>query len=114
MFGPTPVTDVFIEASGAGRVITDVMSNCRFGARLAVVALHFDPIPTSFLLVLMKQLSIYGSFEYPERFEDALDLLARRDLSEVITHRFPLDDFASALGVLRGSKECGKVVITPG
>ena len=50
--------------------------------------------------------------EYPPRFEDAIDLLARRDLSALVTHRFPLDRFHDALAMLEGSKDCGKVLVT--
>lgn len=112
MFGPTPATDAFIEASGAARVITDILDRGRVGGRMSVVALHHDPIPTSFLMILMKQFTIRGSMEYPPRFEDAIDLLARRDLSSLITHRFPLDRFSDALDLLDGSKDCGKVLVT--
>lgn len=112
MFGPTAATDVFIEASGADRVIGDVLRHGRFGGRLSIVGLHYDPIPTSFLDVLMKEFTIRGSFEYPRRFEDAIELLARRDLSEIVTHALPLDHFGDALAVLEGSKDCGKVLIT--
>jgi threonine dehydrogenase-like Zn-dependent dehydrogenase len=52
--------------------------------------------------------------EYPRRFADAIDLLARRDLSPVITHRMPLARFDDALSVLRGAADCGKVLITMG
>ena len=112
MFGPTPGTAAFIEASGSPRVIGDILDHGRVGGRLSVVALHFDPIPTSFLMVLMKQFTIRGSMEYPDRFEDAIDLLTRRDLSPLITHRFPLDKFDDALQTLQGSKDCGKVLVT--
>ena len=77
-----------------------------------MVALHFEPIPTSYLLLLMKQFTIRGSMEYPPRFEDAIDLLARRDLSALVTHRIPLARFDEALAVLSGSKDCGKVIVT--
>jgi threonine dehydrogenase-like Zn-dependent dehydrogenase len=77
-----------------------------------VVALHYRPVSTNFLLVMMKQLSIHGSMEYPPRFEDAIELLARRDLAPVITHRVPLERFDEALALLRGSRECGKVLVT--
>ncbi len=110
-FGPTPATAAFIEASGSAKVITDVLDRGRVGGRLSVVALHYEPVPTSYLMVLMKQFTIRGSMEYPDRFDDAIDLLARRDLSGLITHRFPLDRFDDALGLLRDSKECGKVLI---
>jgi threonine dehydrogenase-like Zn-dependent dehydrogenase len=111
-FGPTPATGAFIEASGSGRVITDVLNHGRPGGRLSVVALHYDPVPTSFLLVLMKQFTIRGSMEYPPRFADAIDLLARRDLSALLTHRLPLEEFPAALALLEGSKDCGKVLVT--
>jgi len=111
MFGPTPSTAAFIEASGSSRVITEVLDHARVGGRLAVVALHYDPIPTNYLTVLMKELTIRGSIEYPARFADAIDLLARRDLSGLITHRFPLERFDDALTTLQGSKDCGKVLV---
>jgi threonine dehydrogenase-like Zn-dependent dehydrogenase len=62
--------------------------------------------------VLMKQFTIRGSFEYPPRFEDAIELLARRDLSGLITHTLPLEEFARGIEILEGSKDCGKVMIT--
>jgi threonine dehydrogenase-like Zn-dependent dehydrogenase len=114
MFGPTAATDVFIEASGADNVIGDVLQNGRVGGRLAIVALHYRPVPTNYVNVLMKQFTIRGSMEYPERFEDAIELLARRDLSGLITHTMPLEEFGQGLAVLEGSKDCGKVMITMG
>ena len=66
------------------------------------MALHYEPCPTSFLMVLMKEFTIRGSMEYPARFADAIDLLARRDLSALITHRFPLEQFDDALGCAAG------------
>ena len=114
MFGPTPATNAFIEASGADQVIGDVIQHGRVGGRLSVVALHYRAVPTNFLMILMKQLTIRGSMEYPPRFEDAIELLARRDLSSLITNRFTLEEFERGLELLNGSKDCGKVMITMG
>lgn len=111
MFGPTPTTAGFIEASGSARVITDIIAKAAVGARLAVVALHYEPVQTSYLHVLMKELTIRGSFEYPARFDDAIDLLARRDFTSLLTHRYPLERFDEALDLLQRSKDCGKVLI---
>jgi len=113
MFGPTPATDAFIEASGAPSVITEVIDRGRSGGRLSVVALHYESIPVNFLTVLMKQFTIRGSMEYPARFADTIDLLARRDLSPMVTHRFGLDDFGAALDALANDPDCGKVLVTP-
>lgn len=113
MFGPTPATTAFIEATGVAAVLTSIIERGAPGGRLAVVALHYAPIPTSFLTLLMKQFTIRGSMEYPDRFEDAVDLLARQDLSALTTHRFPLTELDDALGLLVESKDCGKVCIDP-
>ncbi len=113
-FGPTAATDVFIEASGADSVIGDVLQHGRVDGRLVVVALHYRPVPTSYVNLLMKQFTVRGSMEYPERFEDAVELLARRDLSGLVTHTLPLEEFGAGLAVLEGSRDCGKVMITMG
>jgi (R,R)-butanediol dehydrogenase / meso-butanediol dehydrogenase / diacetyl reductase len=112
MFGPTPATDVYIEASGSDRVIGDILEHGRAGGRMSLVAVHYQPVPTNYVAVLMKQFTIRGSFEYPPRFEDALELLDRRDLSALVTHTLPLEEFGLGLDLLEGSKDCGKVMIT--
>ena len=114
MLGDTAATDVFIEASGADTVIGDVLQNGRVDGRLVVVALHYRPVETNYLNVLMKQFTIRGSMEYPERFEDAVELLSRRDLSCLVTHTMSLEEFGDGLSILEGSKDCGKVMITMG
>jgi threonine dehydrogenase-like Zn-dependent dehydrogenase len=111
-YGHAPATDAFIEASGSDAVLTGIIDRAGPGARISVVALHYQPVPVNFLGVLMKELTIRGSMEYPARFADAVDLLARRDLSALITHRFPLDRVDAALALLGDSRECGKVMVT--
>jgi threonine dehydrogenase-like Zn-dependent dehydrogenase len=111
-FGATPRTSVFIEASGSDKVLGTIIDRAGRGSRISVVALHYTPVPVNFLSVLMKELTIRGSMEYPARFADAIDLLARRDLSAMITDRFPLDQVDQALTMLAESRECGKVMIT--
>ena len=111
-FGPTTATNVYIEASGSDDVIAEVLNNGPVGGRLVVVALHYRPVKTNYVALVMKQFTIRGSIEYPTRFEDAIELLSRRDLSGVITHSFVLEEFGKGLAVLEGSTECGKVMIT--
>ena len=111
MFGHSAATNGFIEASGATKVLTDIIDRAGVGAHISVVALHYNPVPVNFLNVLMKELVIRGSINYPARFSDAIELLQRRDLSALITDRFPLSEIDKALEVLEGSKECGKVMI---
>jgi threonine dehydrogenase-like Zn-dependent dehydrogenase len=114
MYGPTAATDAFIEASGSDRVIEEILRHGRFGGRMSVVALHYAPVPTNYVDILMKQFTIRGSFEYPPRFEDAIELLARRDLSHLITHTVTLEHYGRGLELLEGSKDCGKVMVLVG
>jgi (R,R)-butanediol dehydrogenase / meso-butanediol dehydrogenase / diacetyl reductase len=114
MFGATPATDAYIEASGADRVIGEILENGRVGGRMSLVGVHYRPVPTNYVMVLMKQFTIKGSFEYPPRFEDAIEMLDRRDLSGLISHTMPLEEFDRAVALLEGSRECGKVMISPG
>ena len=104
-------TDAYLEASGAAPVIPQILQQARGGARLSVVALHDGEIPVNFLLVMMKQLTIRGAMEYPEDYRETLALLGRRDLSPMISHRFPLERFHEALEVARDPSAGGKVMI---
>ncbi|MFM8599659.1 MAG: zinc-binding dehydrogenase [Mycobacterium sp.] len=113
-YGWAPGTDAFIEASGSDDVLGSIIDRAGRHSRVSVVALHYNPVPVNFLSVLMKELTIRGSIEYPDRFADAVDLLARRDLSALITDRFPLSRIGDALELLAASKECGKVMIETG
>jgi (R,R)-butanediol dehydrogenase / meso-butanediol dehydrogenase / diacetyl reductase len=110
---PMAATDAYVEASGAAPVIGEILSHAKAEARLSVVALHRQPVPVSFLLVMLKQLTLRGAMEYPADFSQTLALLGRRDLSPLITHRFPLARFAEALAVARDASAGGKVMIEP-
>ena len=108
---PMAGTDVFIEASGAGKVITDVLQSSKAESRLTVVALHEQPVNVSFLWVMMKQLTIRGAMEYPADYTDAIELLRRWDLSPMITHRFPLERIGEAIEVATDPSAGGKVMV---
>lgn len=111
MGAPVAASDAFIEASGASSVIGDVIAHARPEARLAVVALHRAPVEVNFLLVMMKQLTLRGAMEYPDDYQDMIRLLERRDLSGMITHRFPLSRFPEALAIARDPEAGGKIMI---
>jgi len=111
MGAPMAGTDAYIEASGAGKVITDVLQNAKSESRLTVVALHEQSVNISFLWVMMKQLTIRGAMEYPADYRDAVELLTRWDLSPMITHRFPLERIGDAVEVAMDPSAGGKVMV---
>ena len=111
---PMAATDAYVEASGAAPVIPDILQHAKGEARLSVVALHGAAIPVNFLLVMIKQLTIRGAMEYPKDYSDTLELLARWDLSPMISHRFPLERFPEAFEIARDPQAGGKVLIEIG
>ncbi len=94
-------------------VVRAVLDNAKPIARLSVVALHYDDIPVSFLMVLMKQFTICGAMEYPARFEAPSSCWLGKILAPMITHRYSLDRLRRTRSRRSdGSRECGKVMIT--
>ncbi len=65
----------------------------------------------SFLLVMMKQMTIVGSMAQPNDWNDMIGMLGDADLSAMITHRFPLDRFDEGLAVAQNPDAGGKVMI---
>jgi threonine dehydrogenase-like Zn-dependent dehydrogenase len=111
MGAPMAASDAYIECTGVAGVIGQILGNAKAKARLSVVALHRQEVPVSFLLVMMKELTIRGAMEYPDRFEAMLELLERRDLSAMISHHFPLERFDEAFATARDPNACGKVIV---
>ncbi|MBW2425600.1 MAG: zinc-binding dehydrogenase [Deltaproteobacteria bacterium] len=108
---PLVGTEVFIEATGARPLLEQLIDKARPGARISIVALHRETVPISFMTVMMKQLTLQGAMEYPERFENMIELLTRRDLTPMITHRFSLDDFLEAFSLARSPEAGAKIMI---
>jgi len=108
---PAPGSDAYIEASGAAVVLTGIIGRAKANARVAIVALHREPIPVSFLLVMSKQLTLAGSMCYPDDYTEMIDVLTQVDLTPIITHRFPLERFGEAFAVARDSSAGAKVLI---
>jgi threonine dehydrogenase-like Zn-dependent dehydrogenase len=108
---PQPATEVFIEASGAAAVLGQIIGSARPEARLVVVALHREDVPVSFLNVLMRELTIRGSMEYPADFTRMIAMLERNDLGAMISDRFGLDDALDALALADSGRSAGKIVV---
>ena len=74
---PLVGTNVFIEATGSGALLEQVVARCAPATRVSVVALHRKPVSIDFMTVLMKQMTLVGAMEYPERYEQMLELIER-------------------------------------
>jgi (R,R)-butanediol dehydrogenase/meso-butanediol dehydrogenase/diacetyl reductase len=114
IFGwPTVGTDVFIEASGAARVIPDIIGMARFQASLIVVAVHHQPVPINFQMALGKELTISMSLAYPDEFGEVVSVLqsGRVDVEPLISHQFAFDDVLSAFDTAKNIDLAAKVMV---
>ncbi len=110
---PVVGTDIFIDAAGANSIVKSVLDVCKQGARLIVAGLHRTPVDIDLMMVLMKELSITGSMAYPTEFPEVLDMLesSDMDLSAMVSHHFPLDEFDKAFAVARSPESGAKIII---
>ena len=111
---PMVGTDVYVDAAGHAPLVGEIVASAKQGARLSVVALHRGEVPVNFMLLMAKQLTIAGSMAYPADYGAMLRMLARADLTPMVTHRFPLERFHDALAVARDPAAGGKVLIEMG
>lgn len=110
---PVAASDVFIDAAGVASVFRDIVENCKFGARIVVVALHKDEAAIPVFHIMAKELTIRGSMAYPKEFGDVIAMLdSGLDVSPMVTHRFPLAQFDAALTMAKQADQAGKVIVT--
>ena len=117
---PQASFDLVIEAAGAGAAVASAIERCARGGM--VILLGLPPHGTTVALapddLVNNDVIIQGSFSYTRSaFADVVRRVNGGDLrpSFLITHRFSLDDAATAVNVLRGNETTGeprgKVVI---
>ncbi len=111
--GMTEGFDVGLEMSGnaqAFRSMLDAMSN---GGRIAMLGIFADDVAIDWSKVLFKGLfikGIYGREMFETWYKMAAMLQSGLDISPVITHRFPIEDFKAGFEAM-GSGKSGKVVL---
>jgi threonine dehydrogenase-like Zn-dependent dehydrogenase len=116
---PSEAFDLVIEASGSIAGVASSIASCARGGMVILLGLppHGETVEFSPDELVNHDAIIQGSFSYSRSaFADVVARVNAHDLrpSFLITHRFDLDDAASAVVALRGegSKEPrGKVVI---
>ncbi len=118
VFGfPSAATDLFIDASGSGALLQEMIANAGPGARLVVAGLHKAPVPVDFAVVLMKELSICGSMAYPDdEFSEVISMLeeGKTDVTPLISECFPLAEFSQAFSAARNPEHGAKIMVEIG
>ena len=105
--------DVALEMSGHPSALPDVLANLNHGGRIAMLGLPAQPIEIDWGKVVTHMITIKGIYGR-EMFETwyAMSAMLRSglDISQVITHRFPAEQWEDAFATARGG-QCGKVVM---
>lgn len=111
--------DLVIDATGVPKVVQGLFEHVVQGGKM----LLFGVCPPDATLqlspfqVFRREVTIMGSFSLrgaPD-FEDAVGLMRTRriNVSPIVTHRYPLDGFRSALEKMQRSVDSAKILIVP-
>jgi (R,R)-butanediol dehydrogenase / meso-butanediol dehydrogenase / diacetyl reductase len=114
LFGSTyPRTDIYIEASGAPGLLTEIASFCAKGSRIITLAVQRQPVTFDGTKLMSKEVSVIGSSGYPTEFPDVMERLARGDIDPelMVTHRFPFARFEEAFETAQDPSTAAKVLL---
>ncbi len=107
--------DVAFEAVGKAAAQETALNCLRAGGRLVLVGYSPDTMSLNAGRVMFRELEVIGSLgcrpvDYPRAIE--LVRQGKIKLTEMVTHRFPLERIGEALDTLRGG-EAIRIVVTP-
>lgn len=105
--------DVALEMSGSPSAYADILANTIHGANIALLGLPSDAFEIDWSVVIFNMLNlkgIYGREMFDTWYKMNVLIESGLDLSPVITHRFPLEEFEAAFEAAE-SAESGKVLL---
>ncbi|MGB6193005.1 MAG: zinc-binding dehydrogenase, partial [Terracidiphilus sp.] len=105
--------DVGLEMSGSPQALGTMIANMSHGAKIALLGIpakttEMDWRPVIFNMLTIK--GIYGREMYETWYKMSVLLESGLDISPVITHRFPYDEFEKGFAAMM-SGQTGKVVL---
>ena len=111
--GMTEGFDVGLEMSGAESAFNQMLDSMNHGGRIAVLGIPAGPMTLDINDVIFKGLEIqgiYGRRIFETWYKMAAMLQSGLDVSGIVTHRLPADQFHEAFDIV-GRGECGKVIL---
>lgn len=111
--GMTEGFDIGLEMSGNPAALNDMLKAMNHGGRVALLGIPPEETPVDWNQVIFKGLVIKGIYGR-EMFETWYKMIAMLqsglDISPVITHRFPVDQYQNAFQIM-ASGQSGKVIL---
>ncbi len=105
--------DVALEMSGNPRALNDLLRSINHGGNIAMLGIQPQDTAINWDQVIFKGLTIkgiYGREMYETWYKMSSLIQAGLDVTPVITHRFPIDEFQKGFEVM-ASGEAGKVIL---
>ena len=105
--------DVGFEMSGVPSAFQDMIANMFHGGRIALLGIPTEQFPIDWKTVVFNMLhikGIYGRQMYETWYQMSVLLETGVDISPVITHRFPTQEFEKGFEAVR-SGNSGKVIL---
>jgi threonine 3-dehydrogenase len=105
--------DVGMEMSGNPEALRDMIANMSHGGRIALLGLPSKEFAIDWTTVIFNMLTlkgIYGREMYETWYKMSVMLQSGLDISPIITHRFPYEDYEEAFATARLG-HAGKVVM---
>jgi len=111
--GMTEGFDVGLEMSGNGQAFRTMIDSMVNGGRIALLGIFGEDVSIDWGKVIFKGLflkGIYGREMYETWYKMAAMIQSGLDISPIITHRFPIEEFKAGFEAM-GSGKSGKVVL---
>lgn len=106
--------DVGLEMSGNVSAFRDMLANMAHGGKIAILGIPEREFAIDWNTVIFNMLTlkgIYGREMYETWYQMTVMLQSGLDISAVVTHRYPYQEFQKGFDAML-SGNCGKVVLT--
>jgi threonine 3-dehydrogenase len=106
--------DICFEMSGHASALDLLLQECRHGGKLVLMGVYPDAISVDMNAMIFKGLQVKGIYgrEMFRTWYQALQLLQTGlDITPIITHQFPYQDYEAAFSVLAAGQSA-KVVLS--
>ncbi|WP_367110369.1 L-threonine 3-dehydrogenase [uncultured Psychrobacter sp.] len=106
--------DIGLEMSGSPQAFDSMISNMYNGSKISLLGILPNTTTVDWSKIIFKALTlkgIYGREMWETWYQMEQMLISGIDLSPIITHRLPIDDFQEGFDIME-SGQCGKVILS--
>ena len=96
--------DSAIVCTGTAEALDTAVEVCRSRGTICVFSAIHDKAPVDMFKVHVKELNICGSCNDMDYLDDAVDILSKSKIADVITHELPFDEYEKAFDFATNKK----------